>query len=128
MRKIVLLIVIAILSGIVPAAVAGSGQKPLIRLAYAKALAKAGQYQEARAEFGGLSKKAGNPAEITIQEFAERVLAITGGRSRIVYRPLPVDDPKVRQPDISLARRVLGWEPRVALAAGLEETIAFFAR
>jgi len=70
----------------------------------------------------------GNPAEMTVLEFAREIIRLTGSRSEIRFEPLPVDDPKVRQPDISLARRVLGWEPRVALADGLEETIAFFAR
>ena len=70
----------------------------------------------------------GNPAEMTVLEFAREIIRLTGSRSEIRFEPLPVDDPKVRQPDITLARRVLGWEPRVALAAGLEETIAFFAR
>jgi dTDP-glucose 4,6-dehydratase len=70
----------------------------------------------------------GNPAEMTVLEFAREIIRLTGSRSEIRFEPLPVDDPKVRQPDISLARRVLGWEPRVALADGLAETIAFFAR
>ena len=70
----------------------------------------------------------GNPAEMTVLEFAREIIRLTGSSSEIRFEPLPVDDPKVRQPDISLARRVLGWEPRVALADGLEETIAFFAR
>ncbi len=70
----------------------------------------------------------GNPAEMTVLEFAREIIRLTGSRSEIRFEPLPVDDPKVRQPDISLARRVLGWEPRVALADGLEATIAFFAR
>jgi dTDP-glucose 4,6-dehydratase len=70
----------------------------------------------------------GNPAEMTVLEFAREIIRITGSRSEVRFEPLPVDDPKVRQPDISLARKVLGWEPRVALADGLEATIAFFAR
>jgi dTDP-glucose 4,6-dehydratase len=69
----------------------------------------------------------GNPAEMTVLEFANEVLRITGSASEIVFKPLPVDDPKVRQPDITLAREVLGWEPRVPLAEGLRETIADFA-
>jgi len=69
----------------------------------------------------------GNPAEMTVLEFANEVLRITGSASEIVFKPLPVDDPKVRQPDITLAREVLGWEPRVSLADGLRETIAYFA-
>jgi dTDP-glucose 4,6-dehydratase len=69
----------------------------------------------------------GNPAEMTVLEFANEVLRITGSASEVVFKPLPVDDPKVRQPDITLAREVLGWEPRVPLAEGLRETIADFA-
>lgn len=68
----------------------------------------------------------GNPAEITILEFAERLNAITGNRGGIQYQPLPKDDPKQRQPDIGKARRVLGWEPEVPLQSGMEQTIAWF--
>ncbi|HVS19200.1 MAG TPA: UDP-glucuronic acid decarboxylase family protein [Planctomycetota bacterium] len=68
----------------------------------------------------------GNPNEMTIQQFAERIVALCESQSRIVNRPLPVDDPKVRQPDISKARRVLGWEPRFDLDEGLELTLAYF--
>ena len=68
----------------------------------------------------------GNPDEFTVRELAERVLALTGSKSRIVECPLPVDDPKVRQPDIARARATLGWEPRVPLDEGLRRTIAYF--
>jgi len=68
----------------------------------------------------------GNPAEMTVLEFARQIIRLTGSRSEIVFRPLPVDDPKVRQPDISLARRVLGWEPVVPLERGLATTIEYF--
>ncbi len=68
----------------------------------------------------------GNPAEMTILEVARAIIAATGSPSRIVHRALPVDDPKVRQPDIARAREQLGWEPRVALADGLQSTIAYF--
>ncbi len=68
----------------------------------------------------------GNPAEMTVLEFAREILRLTGTRSEIVFKPLPEDDPKVRQPDISLARKVLGWEPRIPLEEGLRRTIAFF--
>ena len=68
----------------------------------------------------------GNPREFTIKELAETVLNLIGGRSRLVFKPLPQDDPKQRRPDISLARKVLGWEPRIELQAGLEKTIAYF--
>ena len=68
----------------------------------------------------------GNPREFTIRELAERVLALVGGSSRLVYRPLPSDDPRQRQPDITQARDALGWEPRIGLDDGLRETIAYF--
>jgi dTDP-glucose 4,6-dehydratase len=70
----------------------------------------------------------GNPNEFTVLELAQKVLAVTGSSSEIVYEPLPVDDPTQRQPDISLARQVLGWEPRVQLEEGLRRTAAWFAR
>ena len=68
----------------------------------------------------------GNPTEFTIRELAEQVIELTGSRSRLVHEPLPSDDPKQRQPDISLARAKLGWEPTVALREGLTRTIAYF--
>jgi dTDP-glucose 4,6-dehydratase len=68
----------------------------------------------------------GNPAEFTVRQLADRVLALTGSKSIVVQRPLPVDDPRVRQPDISRAREQLQWEPRVPLDEGLTRTIAFF--
>ncbi len=68
----------------------------------------------------------GNPTEMTVLEFANAVLRLTGSRSNVVFEPLPVDDPKVRQPDISLAREVLGWEPRISLEEGLAATISYF--
>ncbi len=68
----------------------------------------------------------GNPHEMTVLEFAETVLRLTRSSSRIEFRPLPEDDPKVRQPDITLARERLGWEPRVSLEEGLEATIEYF--
>src|SRR5919199_2538089 len=64
----------------------------------------------------------GNPVEFTVAELAQQVLALTGSSSRVEHRPLPVDDPKVRKPDISRARALLGWEPRVPLEQGLEQT------
>ncbi|HEX7117784.1 MAG TPA: UDP-glucuronic acid decarboxylase family protein [Longimicrobiales bacterium] len=70
----------------------------------------------------------GNPDEFTIRELAETVLRLTGSRSRIEERPLPTDDPKVRRPDITLARQALGWEPEVALEEGLRRTIPYFQR
>ncbi|ERF83122.1 SDR family oxidoreductase [Bradyrhizobium viridifuturi] len=68
----------------------------------------------------------GNPREFTIRELAEQVIAMTGSRSRLVFAPLPSDDPRQRQPDISLARAVLGWEPAIDLGRGLERTIGYF--
>lgn len=68
----------------------------------------------------------GNPAESSMRELAERVLRLSGSRSRIVHRPLPPDDPKMRRPDIALARQALGWQPNVPLEEGLRETIAHF--
>jgi dTDP-glucose 4,6-dehydratase len=69
----------------------------------------------------------GNPAEMTVLQFAEEIIKVTGSSSNIEFKDLPVDDPKVRQPDITLARSVLDWEPKVTLAEGLKPTIAFFA-
>jgi dTDP-glucose 4,6-dehydratase len=68
----------------------------------------------------------GNPRELSLIGMARTIIALTGSRSCVVHRPLPVDDPKVRQPDISLARRALGWEPRVTLQKGLRSTIRYF--
>lgn len=68
----------------------------------------------------------GNPGEFTIRELAEKVLQTVGGKSKLVFKPLPQDDPKQRQPDITLAREVLGWEPRIHLEEGLEKTIDYF--
>ncbi|QFI66793.1 UDP-glucuronic acid decarboxylase family protein [Sinorhizobium alkalisoli] len=68
----------------------------------------------------------GNPGEFTIAELAEQVIQLTGSRSRIVRQPLPVDDPRQRRPDISLAGRELGWRPTVDLSAGLAQTIRYF--
>ncbi|MBI4409581.1 MAG: SDR family oxidoreductase [Gemmatimonadetes bacterium] len=68
----------------------------------------------------------GNPDELTVLELAQKVLSVTGSRSPIEHRPLPTDDPRVRRPDISLARRVLGWEPKIALDEGLRRTLPYF--
>lgn len=68
----------------------------------------------------------GNPNEITILEFAERVRALVGTAAPIVFRPLPQDDPKQRCPDISKARRILNWEPKVPLSEGLKTTYDYF--
>lgn len=69
----------------------------------------------------------GNPAEITIKEFAEEIRALAGSKSEIVYQPLPADDPKQRKPDITRARQLLGWEPQVDRHEGLKRTMAYFA-
>ena len=68
----------------------------------------------------------GNPHEVTIEEIARTIIEITGSRSRIVFNPLPVDDPQQRQPDISRAQRLLHWEPKVELREGLESTVGYF--
>ena len=68
----------------------------------------------------------GNPHEMTILQFAEKVIELTGSKSKIVFQELPTDDPKVRQPDITKARRVLGWEPKVELHDGLTRTLDYF--
>jgi len=68
----------------------------------------------------------GNPDEMSVRTFADRILALTGSSSSITFRPLPVDDPQTRQPDISRARRLLGWEPVTPLDEGLRRTIAYF--
>ena len=68
----------------------------------------------------------GNPVEMTILQFAQAVLKVTGSTSKLEFKPLPVDDPKVRQPDISKARRLLGWEPKVGLEEGLARTLEHF--
>jgi dTDP-glucose 4,6-dehydratase len=70
----------------------------------------------------------GNPVEITIKEFADEILRLTGSKSQIVYKPLPPDDPKQRRPDISLARKLLGWEPKVGREEGLKRTLDYFRK
>jgi UDP-glucuronate decarboxylase len=70
----------------------------------------------------------GNPEEFTILELAELILTLTGSRSRLVFLPLPSDDPTQRCPDIGLARQQLGWQPRVPLRQGLQRTIIYFDR
>lgn len=68
----------------------------------------------------------GNPEEITILELAYKIKELTGSRSQIVFKPLPHDDPVRRKPDITLARKVLGWEPKTSLDEGLKRTIEYF--
>lgn len=70
----------------------------------------------------------GNPGEFTMKELADKILARVGGKSKIVHRPLPADDPKMRRPDISLAKKELGWEPRITLDEGLDRTIPYFKK
>jgi dTDP-glucose 4,6-dehydratase len=70
----------------------------------------------------------GNPHEMSIEAMARTIIRMTGSRSRVVFRPLPTDDPKVRQPDITRARTLLAWEPKVELEAGLTSTIDYFRR
>jgi UDP-glucuronate decarboxylase len=70
----------------------------------------------------------GNPDEFTMLELAENVIRLTGSRSKLVFKPLPQDDPRQRQPDISLAKDRLGWAPKVKLDDGLKETIAYFRK
>jgi UDP-glucuronate decarboxylase len=68
----------------------------------------------------------GNPGEFTIRELAEQVIFITGSTSKIIQQPLPQDDPRQRRPDISMAKSVLGWEPKIQLQQGLNKTIDYF--
>ena len=68
----------------------------------------------------------GNPQEMTIEDIARMIIKLTGSKSKIVYRPLPEDDPKVRQPDITRARTLLGWEPKIGLEEGLTRTLEYF--
>src|SRR6478752_9571122 len=68
----------------------------------------------------------GNPAEITISQFAEEIVKLTGTKQKVVYKPLPQDDPKQRQPDITKARNILGWEPKVSRSEGLKTTYEYF--
>ncbi len=70
----------------------------------------------------------GNPSETSILEFARKIIALTGSKGKVVFKPLPADDPRQRQPDISLAREKLGWEPFVDVDTGLKKTIAYFAK
>ena len=70
----------------------------------------------------------GNPGEFTILEFARVILEVTGGKSRTVHKPLPVDDPQVRKPDISRGRAILGWSPKVELREGIQKTIPYFQK
>jgi UDP-glucuronate decarboxylase len=68
----------------------------------------------------------GNPGEFTIRELAETILALTHSKSELIFKPLPADDPKQRQPDITLAKETLNWQPKIKLAEGLKQTVAYF--
>jgi dTDP-glucose 4,6-dehydratase len=68
----------------------------------------------------------GNPDEITIKEFAEEIIELTGSSSELTFEPLPKDDPQVRQPDITRAQQILGWQPAVGRSEGLERTLDYF--
>jgi len=70
----------------------------------------------------------GNPQEMTILELAQRILDITKSKSKIVFSPLPEDDPKVRQPNITKAKTLLGWEPQIGLQEGMEQTVPYFTQ
>ena len=71
-------------------------------------------------------KNIGNPDEITIREFAEEIVSLTGTKQKIIYQPLPKDDPKQRQPNITKARQLLGWEPKISRSEGLKITYEYF--
>jgi len=70
----------------------------------------------------------GNPGEFTMLELAQKVIRLTGTKSKLTFQPLPADDPRQRKPDISLAQRELGWNPTIDLEEGLKRTIAFFRK
>src|SRR5205809_2771824 len=70
----------------------------------------------------------GNPRELTVLEFAQEIIRLTGSRSKIVFKPLPLDDPKQRRPDITRAKKLLNWQPKVSLVTGLDKTIAYFRK
>ena len=76
----------------------------------------------------GLPMNIGNAAEMTVLEFARQIIRATGSRSKIVFKPLPQDDPRQRQPDLTRAKKILGWSPQVQLDQGLTQTIAYFRR
>ncbi|MCF8332020.1 MAG: SDR family oxidoreductase, partial [Bacteroidales bacterium] len=83
------------------------------------------RFMDSRDDFHG-PVNTGNPNEFTIKELADKIIDITGSSSKLIFKPLPEDDPLQRKPDISLAKKELGWEPKVQLEEGLKETIAYF--
>lgn len=85
------------------------------------------RFMESPADFLG-PVNIGNPNEFTMLELAEKVLKIAGGESKLIFKPLPEDDPKQRQPDITLAKKHLGWQPKVTLEDGLKETVGYFRK
>jgi UDP-glucuronate decarboxylase len=85
------------------------------------------RFMASDAEFTG-PVNIGNPGEFTMLDLAEKVISLTGSRSKLVFKPLPSDDPKQRQPDIELAQQMLDWQPKVSLEDGLKETIAHFSK
>jgi UDP-glucuronate decarboxylase len=84
-------------------------------------------FMESSADFMG-PVNIGNPGEFTILELAEKIISLTGSRSKLVFKPLPSDDPKQRKPDIGLAKQVLRWEPKISLEDGLKESIDYFVK
>ena len=70
----------------------------------------------------------GNPVEMTIKQMADKIVQLTQSKSSFVFKPLPVDDPKVRQPDIHLAKKILSWEPKITLEEGLKRSLDYFKR
>jgi dTDP-glucose 4,6-dehydratase len=70
----------------------------------------------------------GNPDEVTILQFAQEICTLTGGKTQMVFKELPKDDPKVRRPDITIARKLLDWQPKVSRADGLQRTLAYFRK
>jgi len=70
----------------------------------------------------------GNPVELTMLQFAQEIIGVTKSKSKIVFKRLPQDDPKQRKPDITKAKKILGWSPKVPLNAGLTQTIAYFSK
>ena len=85
------------------------------------------RFMNSKEEFIG-PVNVGNPSEFTMLELAEKIVSLTGSKSRLIFKPLPEDDPMQRQPDISLAKRELGWEPKIDLEEGLKRTIDYFKR
>jgi UDP-glucuronate decarboxylase len=82
-------------------------------------------FMDSEAEFTG-PVNIGNPTEFTMLELAEKVLKLTGSKSKLIFKPLPQDDPRQRQPNIEMAKSKLGWKPLISLEDGLKETIAYF--